>query len=243
MPHLRLGHVDDGEARLGDPQAPLEILGVEEELLVEEAGGLDRRARDRHRGAGCAARVGQDAGRIGLAETLVPAAAENRVEAGARRTRAGLNRRRAPCRRARPRRAAPPPQRPARRRGPARRRASLFSSRTQLRAPVERPPDPDVVAAREAEVDARTHELDLGETLRDRGRRAVGRAVVDPRPSRSHAATRAPPVCRHARCTRGRPRRAASRAAREVCDRAGVRLPLEAGVVAFDLSTSRAIPG
>ena len=46
-------------------------------------------------------------------------------------------------------------------------------------AAVERPPDPDVVAAREAEVDAGPDELDVGKPFRDGVGRAVGRAVVD----------------------------------------------------------------
>ena len=178
MADPRLRHVDDREAGLADAQAPLEILGVEEELLVEQAGRLDRRARDGHRRAGGAIGVLEAAGRVLLAEALVPAAPEDRVEARARvpepvrvgeehlaREHAGVRPR---CRRGGERVDEP--------------RLGLgvvVDEQHPVGAAVERAPDPDVVAAGEAEVDAGADELDVGEALRDGVGRAVGRAVVD----------------------------------------------------------------
>ena len=83
MAHPRLRHVDDCKPCLADAQAPLQVLGIEEKVLVEHAGRVDRRARDRHRRAGGTRRVPELTRRIRLAEALVPAAPKDGVEAGA----------------------------------------------------------------------------------------------------------------------------------------------------------------
>ncbi len=178
MPHPRLRHVDDREAGLADPQAPLEILGVEEELLVEQPRRLDRRPRDRHRGAGGAPGVLELAGRVGLAEAPVPAAAEEQRDAGAGVPEpVGVGEEHLAGEHAR--------VRPRRRR--CRERVDetgldgrvVVDEQDPVRTAVERAPDPDVVAAGEAEVDAGADELDLREALRDRVGGAVRGAVVD----------------------------------------------------------------
>ncbi len=178
MAHSRLGHVHDREAGLADPQAPLEVLGVEEELLVEQPRSLDRRPRDRHPGAGGAAGVLELAGCVGLAEPRVPAAAEQEVDAGAgvpEQVRVGEEHLAGEHARVRSGR------RGGRERvhDPGLDGRVVVDQQNPVRAPVERAPDPDVVPAGEAEVDARADELDLRKPLRDRVAGAVRGAVVD----------------------------------------------------------------
>ena len=42
MPGPQAGSEDDAEAGVADPQAPVHVLEVREELLVEQADALDR---------------------------------------------------------------------------------------------------------------------------------------------------------------------------------------------------------
>ena len=120
-------------------QRPVHVLDVGEQPLVEQADPLDRRARDRHRGAVGAADVAQ------LVEAVGPAVARHggpssRATRGRTRPRTSPSRRprTAPCTRAGPRPAAPPPPARAPRRAPARRprRCSRAApSRRRARAP------------------------------------------------------------------------------------------------------------
>ena len=192
VPDAGLRHVDDAEARGSDAQAPLEILGVEEELLVEQACRVDRpRARRPSRRRWRGAVSSSSPRRVGLAEAVVAAAPEQRVEAGARVPEPVGVRRRAPCRRARPRPAAPPPRRSSASTIPGSTVASLLTSSTHSAPRSSARRMPTLLPPAKPRLTPRADQLDAREALRDRVRRAVGRAVVDARPSRSRAATRA----------------------------------------------------
>ncbi len=68
MAHDRVRHEDDREARGADAQRQVDVLDVGEEPLVEQPDALERRARDRHRGAVGAVDVAQLVEAVGLAE-------------------------------------------------------------------------------------------------------------------------------------------------------------------------------
>ena len=120
----------------------------------------------------------QLAGHVRLAEALVPAAPEDGIEAGAGVPEpVGVGEEHLAGEHAgvRPRGGG----RGQRLHEPRLDLGVVVDEQDPVGAPVERPPDPDVVAAGEAEVDAGPDELDLGKPLRDRLRGAVARAVVD----------------------------------------------------------------
>jgi len=178
VPDARFGDVDDREARPLDPEAPFEILGVEEELLVEQARALDRGPGDGHPGSGGANDVAQPAGLVGPAEARVAAPAEDRIEGRARvpdLPRAGeehLAGKHACVR--------------ASRRSPLKRgderllyERVVVQEQHPVGAAVECAADADVVAGRKAEVDLGADQLDLLEAAGDGVRRPVARAVVD----------------------------------------------------------------
>ena len=181
VPRLRVRREDDAEAGLPDPQAPLDVLDVREQLLVEEADPLGRLARDRHRRTGRATHVAQPVvpARVPLAPTgLAPVVAEAQVHLAARihehvgrllevdlaREDAGV-RPRARGHLERGGEAGVDPR-------------VVVQEQQPVRAALERPAQSKVVAAGEAEVGAGADQLQLREAALDFRVRSVGRAVV-----------------------------------------------------------------
>ena len=178
MQHAGLGHVDDREACGADPQATLEVLGVEEELLVEQPGPLDGSARDRHPGPGRADHVAQPARLVGAAEAGVAASAEDRVEGRAcvpELPRVGEEHLAGEHARVRADRG----RTLERGHEPILGERVVVQQQHPVGAAVERAPYADVVARGEAEVDLGADQLDLREALGDCAGGVVVRAVVD----------------------------------------------------------------
>ena len=183
MPGQRVGHEPDLEAGRPRATAPVDVLDVGEQLVVEQADGVDQPPRDGHEGArGAVGAVRAPIARAVAAPVAAraPRVAEAAARSAGRRTRSDrAARRRRPCRRAcRPRGAR---RRRARRRSTASGASDrvVVDQHRPLRAVLEGVAQARVVAAGEAQVAAVLDDVDLGMRGADGLHRAVGRPVVD----------------------------------------------------------------
>ena len=182
MPHPRVRHEHDAEAGLADAQAPLGVLGVGEERLVEEPRALDRSTRDGHRRARRAIDVTQrvEPAVVTLPEAVLPAPVPEpqvHAPAGVHQDVGRIGEEHLAGEHARVRTGSSRSLEGSRQAG--------FRDRivVQEQHPVgsasQGTPDPDVVAPGEAEVDTGADQLDAREPCCDRIGRTVVRAVVD----------------------------------------------------------------